>query len=449
MPDSRPTRPIPHQVRTIHTVRVASFLWCFATISLHIWDRMFGPALWVAAILFFLVYPHLAYLRSSRARAPRHVEMQHLLFDAFVLGAWIPVLEFPLWIALPFLAAPILNGVANRGMRGLALTASSACGGILAGLTLHGYVYWPATSPLVTALCFLGTLFYGVGVGYVLYAQTRRMAEARATLRDSERRYRLIAEHAGDLVAMVDRDGRWLYASPSYARILRAEDLAAGRDAFACLHEDDQFRVRGALQVVVRGGESCRLRLRMHTLDGTVRRFEARVHPVREESNSDNLLDAESRITGAVMASRDVTDLSDREKRLEVAAHAFERMTEAMVITNAGGRILTVNRSHARITGFTRNEVLGRHESEFRSAMQPQSFWDDLYAEVLRNGFWTGTAWCRRRDGTVYREWRSVSAVRDADGRVTHFVSLFRELNGHGADARPRPDSLDRPAKSA
>jgi PAS domain S-box-containing protein len=159
-----------------------------------------------------------------------------------------------------------------------------------------------------------------------------------------------------------------------------------------------------------------------------VRRFEALVHAVQNEDGA---------ITGAVIASRDVTELRDREEQLEVAAHAFERMAEAMVISNAAGRILTINQSFTRITGYAAEEVIGRQEADFRSAMQPQSFYDDLYAEVLRTGYWNGTSWCRRRDGTVYREWRSVSAVRDTEERITHFVSLFRELNGHAADSRP------------
>ena len=160
------------------------------------------------------------------------------------------------------------------------------------------------------------------------------------------------------------------------------------------------------------------------------------VHPVREEDDE---------IRGAVMASRDLTELREREEQLEVAAHAFERMAEGMVITNAAGRILTVNHSYSRITGYTPEEVLGRQESELRTAMQPQAFHDDIYAEVLRSGHWDGTTWCRRPDGKVYREWRSMSAVRDPEGRVTHCVAVFRELDSHGADRAPG----ERPAKSA
>ena len=57
---------------------------------------------------------------------------------------------------------------------------------------------------------------------------------------------------------------------------------------------------------------------------------------------------------------------------------------------------------------------------------------------MLRTGHWDGTIWCRRRDGTVYREWRSVSAVRDAEEQITHYVALFREVDSSGGlQARP------------
>lgn len=422
----RAATPLPAQVRTIHTVRTLSFGWCFVVVGLHAFDRGFGAAVWIAAALHFVAWPQLAHLRSSRAADPRRAEVANLYLDALLLGAWIPVLEFPTWIAFPFVFAPALNAMLNRGPLGFALSLAWTLAGVLAGVAAHGLVVWPATSALVTTLCMLGSVAYTASIGYVVFRQTRRLAEGREKLRESERRYRLITEHAGDLVALVDRNGRLLYASPSHARIFRPEDMAAGVDAFRNLHEEDQFRVRGALQVVLRSGESCRLRMRLHTVAGDVRRFEATAHSVRGEGGE---------IEAAVLASRDVTELRDREEQLEVAAHAFERMAEGMSISNGAGRILTVNQSFTRITGYAPEEVIGRQESEFRSALQPQSFYDELYAEVLRGGRWEGTTWCRRRDGTLYREWRSVSAVRDPEGRISHFVALFRELDQPGAQA--------------
>jgi PAS domain S-box-containing protein len=294
----------------------------------------------------------------------------------------------------------------------------------------------------VNDMLFLSAALAGAAAAaYAAHRRFRRVVRERAARNAGERRYRLIAEQAGDLVALVDRDGRWLYTSPSHARLFRAEDLAIGGDAFRNVHEDDQFRLRGALQVVVRSGESCRLRLRLHTQDAGVLRFEALVHAAKDEGGQivgaeSRITGAESRITGAVMVARDVTGQRDREEQMEVAAQAFERLSEAMMITNAAGRILMVNQSYSRITGYPADDVVGRPENEFRSAMQPESFYDEIYAAVLRSGHWDGTSWCRRRDGTLYHEWRSVSAVRDAEEKTTHFVTLFRELDARGADIK-------------
>lgn len=420
--------PVHRLAQINYAIRTAAFAYCFLVIGLFLWERQAGAGPWSAAGLLFLVYPHLAYVHAVRSRDSRRAELRNLYADAVLLGAMLASLGFPTWPLYATLFATTLNNTVMRGPVGAVASMVLFALGALAWILPVHLVYYAPTSSIVTMLCFIGSVAYTCGVGGVVYGQSLRLQRARERLREGERRYRLITEHAGDLVAMVDRDGRWLYASPSYAKFLGPDNLVLGRDAFASLHEEDQFRVRGALQVVMRSGESCRLRMRLHTTGGDVRRFEALVHAVKNEDEA---------VTGAVIASRDVTELRDREEQLEVAAHAFERMAEAMVITNAAGRILTINQSFTRITGFAAEEVIGKQEHDFRSAMQPQAFYDDLYAEVLRTGFWQGTTWCRRRDGTVYREWRSVSAVRDADERVTHFVSLFRELNGQATEARP------------
>ena len=411
-----------------YAIRAFSFAPSFLVVGLVLRDHRAGAGLWIAAALLFLVYPHLAWLYALKSSDSHRAEKQNMYADSVLLGAMLAGLGFPTWVLYGAVFSTTLNSIIVRGPVGAVVSFVCFAGGALLWILPMGLMYYPNTSTLVTTLCFLGSVAYTCGVGSVVYQQRQRLRTARETLGDSERRYRLITEHAADLVAMVDRDGRWLYASPSYSKIINEENLVRGRDAFATLHEEDQFRVRGALQVVVRSGESCRLRMRLRTRDGDVRRFEVLVHAVNAEDGS---------ITGAVMAARDVTELRDREEQLEVAAHAFERMAEAMIISNASGRILTINQSFTRVTGYAADEVIGRQEADFRSAMQPPAFYDDLYAEVLRSGYWAGTTWCRRRDGSVYREWRSVSAVNDSEGRVTHFVSLFRELNGHAADAYP------------
>jgi len=419
--------------RTHYTVRAASFAYSFVVIGLVLWERQAGVLAWALLALQFLIYPQLAYWRASTAADPRRAEIQNLYADSLALGAWVAMLGFPTWIAYAALFSTLLNTAIMRGWLGVACATVCFAAGALAWVAPMGYMHFPGTSDLVTALCFFGSLAYSAGVGLVVQGQNRRLRSAREEMREGERRYRLITEHAADLIGMVDRDGRWRYTSPSYGRLLAPEDMTLGADAFRRLHEEDQFRVRAALQEIIKSGLSSKLRMRHLTRGGDVRRFETLVHAVHDEDGS---------VTGAVMASRDVTELADRDEQLEIAGLAFDRMAEAIMITNAAGRILSINKAFTRITGHEAADALGQPESRFRSSMQPDSYYDDMYASVLRNGHWRGSTWCQRKDGSVYREWRSVSAVRDADSRVTHYVVLFGELV-HGAVGE------EWPAKSA
>jgi PAS domain S-box-containing protein len=121
-----------------------------------------------------------------------------------------------------------------------------------------------------------------------------------------------------------------------------------------------------------------------------------------------------------------------------LAAHALEGMTEAIMITAADGTIVTVNRAFCEITGHERDAVLGQPERAIRSGLLPPQFYDDAYATVHREGYWCGTTWNRRKNGSVYREWRSLRSVKDPSSGVTHYVHVFYEVGS------PKPSATTR-----
>jgi PAS domain S-box-containing protein len=418
-------------VRTNHAVRTGAFAYSFLVISLHLGEQGYGLATWVFFTLQFLAYPHLVYWRARRSADPQRAELDNLYADSALLGAWIGYLGFPAWIAYGLLASTTLNATACRGWRGGVIALGWSATGAALGFAAGGLRYLPDTGPLVTALCFAGILAYSCAVGYVLYRKNRRLARNREDLRASEERYRLITENAADLVGMVNQDGRWLYASPSYGRLLDAEDLEYGADAFRRFHPDDAERARLAVLRVAGTGRPRELGARLVDRDGRMRQYRLRVQPLAEDSPPRHRV---------LLVSQDVTDLRESEERLLVASQALEGMTEAIIITGADGTVQTANRAFTAITGYERDEVVGRHERELRNGLEPPAFYDDIYAAVARDGSWSGMKWSRRKNGSVYREWRSVRAVRDADGATTHYVIVFFEVRGshHGDDPRRR-----------
>jgi len=241
----------------------------------------------------------------------------------------------------------------------------------------------------------------------------------RDRVHESEVRYRLLAENAADLVALVDQDGHWLYSSPSFEAVLGPAQLATGADAFACAHPDDAERARTAVRRSAGTGKPRELQLRLLDRTGRFRQYRATVRPVKGEPIPAARL---------VLALRDVTDLRESEERLLIAAHALEGMTQAIMITAADGTILSVNRAFSETTGRASDEVVGQPEKAIRSRLVSPGFYDQAYSAVLRKGYWSGISPNCRKNGAVFREWRSIRAVRDAAGAVTHYVHAFYEV---------------------
>jgi PAS domain S-box-containing protein len=434
---------VPRLVRTNYVVRTAALAYAFLTIGLHLWEHGSSLPVWLCFAVQFLAYPHALYWRALRAAQPVRAELDNLYIDSTLLGAWIAFLGFPTWIAFGLLGATMLNATVNRGLLGTAVALGCTAAGAAVVMAIGGFRYSPATSELVTALCFFGILGYTCAVGQVVYLQNRRIVRTREKLRASEERYRLIAENAGDLIAMLDHEGRWLYASPSYQRILDPADLAPGADAFRRVHPDDAERARASVLRSAATGKPREVALRLVDREGRVRKYRSRVQAL---GSPDQPLAAQR----LLVVSQDVTDLRESEERLLLAAHALEGMTEAIVITAADGTVVTVNRAFSELSGYSRDDVLGQSERAIRNALQPPEFYDEVYRAVAKDGYWSGTTWARRNNGSVYREWRSIRAVKDAAGAVTHYVIVFSEVNPSSPESRnPLTDSdTGRPARA-
>ncbi|MCC6134541.1 MAG: EAL domain-containing protein [Gammaproteobacteria bacterium] len=130
-----------------------------------------------------------------------------------------------------------------------------------------------------------------------------------------------------------------------------------------------------------------------------------------------------------VVLAHDVTERMQVEERLCQAATVFENTREGITITDADERILRVNRAFCELTGYTEEEVQGQTPRLLRSGRQSPAFYAALWASLRDTGHWQGEVWNRRKNGEVYPELLSISAVRNAAGVVTHYVGVFADLS--------------------
>ncbi len=130
--------------------------------------------------------------------------------------------------------------------------------------------------------------------------------------------------------------------------------------------------------------------------------------------------------------------------RLRLAARVFEQASEAITITDSEANILEVNPSFCRITGYAREEAIGRNPRILQSGRQDAAFYRTMWGALGSEGRWRGEIWNRHKDGTVYPEWLSITAVRDEAGRTTNYVAVFADLTQRKAAEEALRESRER-----
>lgn len=125
---------------------------------------------------------------------------------------------------------------------------------------------------------------------------------------------------------------------------------------------------------------------------------------------------------------RDVTERLAMESSLRQAATVFENTTEGVIITDARARILAVNRSFTRITGFQPDEVLGQPVAVMSRQADDLELIDNVTQAMNTVGHWQGEAWSRRRNGELYASWINISKAFNPDGSLNHLVAVFSDI---------------------
>jgi PAS domain S-box-containing protein len=139
----------------------------------------------------------------------------------------------------------------------------------------------------------------------------------------------------------------------------------------------------------------------------------------------------------------DLTESSKAEAERDQLAIAVEQAAESVMIADLEARITYVNPAFERVTGYTRDEVIGQNPRLLSSGLQPRSFFDAMWAALTTGVPWVADFVNRRKDGSLFTEEAVITPIRDASGAVTSYVAVKRDVTRERALAQ-RSDQLAR-----
>ncbi|HKJ76441.1 MAG TPA: PAS domain-containing protein, partial [Gammaproteobacteria bacterium] len=224
----------------------------------------------------------------------------------------------------------------------------------------------------------------------------------------SERFARVTLESIAEAVVAVDPTCRVTYLNPVAGRMLGAPGSGTvGRPVAEVVRIRDGSGEEPVVEAVVKAlqaGEATAIPGRDLTVDraGDPVPVIGSIAPVREDDGA---------VLGAVLTLRDVSTERRHERRLRILQETFSHTAEAIVITDARGRVVDVNPAFRRVTGYRRHEVLGQRPGMLSSGHHDQEFFQNLWQQLAETGRWQGEIWDRRKDGEVFPNWLTLNAV--------------------------------------
>jgi diguanylate cyclase (GGDEF)-like protein/PAS domain S-box-containing protein len=269
-------------------------------------------------------------------------------------------------------------------------------------------------SSMSSSLVFLAGIFILGGSPITLILLTY------AALESELRIVSLTVNQSASSIIITDTDGSIEYVNPSFTDNTGylPEELI-GKNPRILRSSDTKLEEYTALWKALSAGNTWRGEFQNRKKNGELFWEIASIAPVKQRNGN---------ISHYVAIKEDITALKSAEEKLKLAASVFSHAREGIIITDNRATIIDVNSAFTLITGFSREEVIGKNPSILQSGRQSGEFYNDMWQALLKDGYWSGEVWNRRKNGEVYAVMKTISAVHDENGIITHYVSLGNDI---------------------
>lgn len=259
--------------------------------------------------------------------------------------------------------------------------------------------------------------------------------EASESLRDSEQRYRMLAESISDVIFSTDSTLRMNYLSPSIQTVLGYDAQWVFDNGWQSIIATPQQlegiyslieRIRAALHTP---RQLSALRAQVQTQLFLFDCLRADGHKVPIELRLVLVWDENDGFEGILGVGRDISQQRRAEKDLRMAATVFEHSTSAILITDPAGYIVQANEAFSRVSGYAVAQVLDQLPSMLTVDAQQRAHLTYVLKQLHVNGTWEGEVWLKRLNGEHYPAWVGITAVLDDEGDLASYVCFFSDIS--------------------
>ena len=259
--------------------------------------------------------------------------------------------------------------------------------------------------------------------------------EASESLRDSEQRYRMLAESISDVIFSTDSSLRMNYLSPSIQTVLGYEAQWVFDNGWQSIIATPQQlegvnslieRIRAALH---KPQQLSALRAQVQTQLFLFDCLRADGHKVPIELRLVLVWNENDGFEGILGVGRDMSQQRRAEKDLRMAATVFEHSTSAILITDPAGYIVQANEAFSRVSGYAVAQVLDQLPSMLTVDAQQRAHLTYVLKQLHVHGTWEGEVWLKRLNGEHYPAWVGITAVLDDEGDLASYVCFFSDIS--------------------
>jgi len=259
--------------------------------------------------------------------------------------------------------------------------------------------------------------------------------EASESLRDSEQRYRMLAESISDVIFSTDSKLSLNYVSPSVNAVLGYDVDWIFQNGWQSTIANPQ-QLTGIYSLMDRVSKAldkpeqlAQLRTQVQTqlflfdclrADGRKIPIELRLVLVWDEHGA---------FEGVLGVGRDISQQRRAEKDLRMAATVFEHSTSAILITDPAGYIVQANEAFSRVSGYEVAQVLDQLPNMLTVDDQQEAHLRYVLKQLHQHSTWEGEVWLKRRNGEHYPAWVGITAVLDDEGDLASYVCFFSDIS--------------------